>query len=73
MLHGGMGSLVAHQLALKGVKTDMESMGVKSPFGRSAYKSFELYKKEKLTGKDIVEKALKRFFPTSTQRNEINE
>ncbi len=58
-LTGGMASIVAHKLAR--VKTDMESMGVKSDFGRSALKSFELYKKEKLTARDIVETALKRF------------
>ena len=60
-LKGGMGALVAHKLALKGVKTDMLSLGVKSPFGRSAYKSLELYKKEKLMAEDILETVLSRW------------
>lgn len=60
-LLGGMGSLVAHELALKGIKADMLSLGVKSDFGRSAYKSHELYKREKLMAEDIVEATISKW------------
>ncbi len=60
-LLGGMGSLVAHELALKGIKGDMLSLGVKSDFGRSAYKSHELYKKEKLMAEDILEAVISKW------------
>ena len=60
-LIGGMGSLVAHALAMKKVKVDMHSLAVKSDFGRSAYKSLDLYKKEKLSAEDIAEAALSRW------------
>ena len=60
-LSGGMGSLVAHELALKGIKGDMLSLGVKSDFGRSAYKSHELYKREKLMAEDILEAVISKW------------
>lgn len=60
-LTGGMGSLVAHALAMKSVAVDMRSLAVKSDFGRSAYQSIDLYKREKLSVKDIAEAALSKW------------
>ena len=60
-LTGGMGSLVAHALAMKDVTVDMHSLAVKSDFGRSAYKSLDLYKQEKLSAEDIAEAALSKW------------
>ncbi len=60
-LIGGMGSLVAHALAMKKVKVDMSSVAVKSDFGRSAYKSLDLYKREKLSAEGIIEAVLSRW------------
>ena len=57
-LTGGLGEKLAHQLAVKNIPVRMHSLGVVSDFGRSAYKSIELYKKEKLSAEDIVNKAL---------------
>ena len=54
-LLGGMGALVGQSLLLKGIKVQMQSLAVRSPFGRSAYKSLQLYAKEKLTAEGIVE------------------
>ena len=59
-LYGGMGASIAHNLSIKGVKVDMDSLYVRSDFGRSAYRSSHLYKKEKLMAQDIVKKALKQ-------------
>ncbi len=53
-LTGGMGALLAHALLLEGVKIKLQSMAVKSDFGRSAYQAHHLYKKEKLTAFDII-------------------
>ena len=61
-LTGGMGAQVAQSLALKGVKTDMLSLAVGCDFGRSAYKSLELYQREGLTSKGIVQAVRARFF-----------
>ena len=52
-LTGGLGSLAAHQLALLGVKVQLQSLAIRSAFGRSAYKASHLYKTEKLLAKDI--------------------
>ena len=60
-LPGGMGSLVAHALIMKGVSVDMHSLAVQSDFGRSAYKSSQLYKKEKLLAEDIAKTALSKW------------
>ena len=60
-LPGGMGSLVAQALAMKGVSVDMHSLAVKSNFGRSAYKASHLYKKEKLLAADMVKAALSKW------------
>ena len=57
-LNGGMGTLLAHQLALKNISIDMKSLAVTSDFGRSAYKASDLYKKERLLSTDIVSTAL---------------
>lgn len=59
-LTGGMGSLVAHALAMQGISVNMQSLAIGSDFGRSAYKSAELYKKEKLMAEDIVEAILSK-------------
>ena len=48
-LTGGMGALIAHRLLEKDIVFKMRSMAVQSAFGRSAYQSAELYKKEGLT------------------------
>ncbi len=60
-LPGGMGSLVAQTLAMKGVSVDMHSLAVKSDFGRSAYRSSQLYKQEKLMAEDIVKVSLSKW------------
>lgn len=60
-LTGGMGSLVAHAFAMKKVKVDMHSLAVRSDFGRSAYQSLDLYKKEKLSAEGIAEVVLSRW------------
>ena len=57
-LNGGMGSLLAHQLALQNIPINMKSLAVTSEFGRSAYKASDLYKKEGLLAEDIVSTAL---------------
>ena len=56
-LIGGMGSILLHQLMLKGITVDVHSLAVRSPFGRSAYKAAHLYKQEKLMAEDIVKAA----------------
>ena len=56
-LNGGMGTLLAHQLALKNTPVNMKSLAVTSDFGRSAYKANDLYKKERLLAEDIVSTA----------------
>jgi len=53
-LIGGMASLVSHQLALRGINVTLKSLAVRSDFGRSAYKSIELYEKEKLSASNII-------------------
>ena len=60
-LTGGLGALTAHKLALEKIPFDMHSLGVQSTFGRSAYKSYDLYKKEKLSAEHIANTALKRW------------
>ena len=60
-LTGGMGSVVAHQLMLKGVKASMCSLAVQSAFGRSAYKAGDLYNREKLTTENIVQTVLNKW------------
>ena len=60
-LPGGMGSLVAHALIMKGVSVDMHSLAIQSDFGRSAYKSSQLYKKEKLLAEDIAKTVLSKW------------
>ena len=57
-LLGGMGAFLGQQLLLEGVKVNMRSLSVRSPFGRSAYKSAHLYKKENLMAEDIVKAIL---------------
>jgi len=49
-----MASLVSHQLALRGINVTLKSLAVRSDFGRSAYKSIELYEKEKLSASNII-------------------
>ena len=61
-LTGGMGATVAQALVLKGVKVDMHSLAVQADFGRSAYQSFHLYRKEKLTAEDMVKAILSRWY-----------
>ena len=56
-LNGRMGSLLAHQLALKNIPVNMKSLAVTSNFGRSAYKANDLYKKERLSAEDIISTA----------------
>ncbi len=60
-LIGGMASLVAHALALKGISVDMHSLAVRSAFGRSAYQSAHLYEKEGLTAHHIEEAIKKKW------------
>ena len=60
-LMGGMGSLVAQALAMEKVTVDMYSLAVKSDFGRSAYKSLDLYKRENLSTEGIVETVLSKW------------
>ena len=60
-LIGGMGSLLSHQLIIQRLKVDIQSLAVRSVFGRSAYQSAHLYKQEKLTAKDIVESVLSKW------------
>ncbi len=60
-LLGGMGQILAHQLLLEGVKTDMCSLGVKQDFGRSAYRSHDLYEKSGLTAPHIVKAVFKKW------------
>ena len=54
-LLAGAGAIVAHQLMLMDVKVRMRSLGVQADFGRSAYKSQELYKLEKLTAEEVIQ------------------
>ena len=60
-LIGGMGSLVAHALALQKVTVDMSSLAVQLDFGRSAYQSLDLYKRERLSAEGIAEAVLSRW------------
>lgn len=60
-LIGGMGSLLSHALITRGLKVDIQSLAVRSIFGRSAYQSAHLYQQEKLTTKDIVECVLSKW------------
>jgi transketolase len=57
-LVGGMGALLAHELALAGIPFEMKSLGIKDHFGRSAYTSDQLYQKYGLGVEDIVATAL---------------
>lgn len=56
-LVGGMGSMLAHALALKGTSFQMKSLGVGDQFGQSAYSALDLYKKHGLDSKAIAKSA----------------
>ena len=53
-LIGGMGAMLTHTLSIEGIKADTLCLSAKCDFGRSAYKSAELYKQEQLTSEEIV-------------------
>ena len=58
---GGMGQIVAGALAREQIKADILPLAVKCDFGRSAYQSPELYQREGLLAKNIVQAVLKRW------------
>jgi len=60
-LTGGMGSVVAHHLMLRGMAVSLSSLAVLSPFGRSAYKALDLYKRENLDSSSIVQHVLNKW------------
>ena len=53
----GLGSFVAHQLALAGVNTKLKSLGVRGEFGQSAYNAIELYRKHHVDSDSMVKAA----------------
>ena len=55
---GGLGSLIAHELAQSSVDFKMKSLGVRDEFGQSAYKAIELYEKHGLSHSAIKGAAL---------------
>jgi transketolase len=54
---GGMGALVTHQLAQLGLISKVQSLGVKSVFGQSAYSADDLYNKHGINEEGIIEAA----------------
>lgn len=57
---GGMGSLLVHQLALKGVDFKVKSLGIQGQFGQSAYKADHLYQQHGISADGVIA-ALKSF------------
>ena len=55
-IKGGMGSFLAHTLALEKIPFHLHSLGASGGFGRSAYKAKELYKLHGLDAQSIVKK-----------------
>jgi transketolase len=53
----GLGSFVAHQLALAHVPVNLKSLGVHGEFGQSAYNAIDLYRKHGLDSDSIVKAA----------------
>lgn len=53
-LKNGMGAMLAHELAMKGVTFKIKSLGVKEEFGRSAYEAIELYRLHGLDSRAII-------------------
>ena len=53
-LIAGQGAMIAHALSLGGVSVCLKSLGVKGSFGRSAYKSIDLYKHHGLDAAAVV-------------------
>lgn len=56
-LVGGMGAMLTHALALKGVAFRVKSLGVGDHFGQSAYSALDLYKKHGLDSNSIAKAA----------------
>lgn len=56
-LTGGMGAMLTHSLAQKGVTFRVKSLGVGDAFGQSAYSALELYKKHGLDSTAIAKAA----------------
>lgn len=54
---GGMGSLIAHALAVAGVAHRMKSLGIHGEFGQSAYLAEQLYQKHGMTAEGMVQAA----------------
>lgn len=54
----GLGSFVAHQLALLGEFFSLQSLGVHNEFGQSAYNAIELYRKHGVDSESVVSKAI---------------
>ena len=57
----GLGSFVAHQLALHGEFFSMQSQGVHNEFGQSAYNAIELYRKHGVDSETVAATAQKMF------------
>jgi transketolase len=53
----GLGSFVAHQLALAHVPVNLKSLGVHGEFGQSAYNAIDLYRKHGIDSDSIVKAA----------------
>lgn len=54
---GGLGAILTHALALKGVQAKVKTLGVGDHFGQSAYSALDLYKKHGLDSKSIAKAA----------------
>ncbi len=57
-INSGMGAVLVHHLKMRNVDFKLESLGVASEFGQSAYEANELYAKHHLDAAAIVQKAL---------------
>ncbi|PIP93374.1 MAG: transketolase [Bdellovibrio sp. CG12_big_fil_rev_8_21_14_0_65_39_13] len=55
---GGMGSLLVHALAEKGIQPKVRSLGIHNHFGQSSYKAVELYHKHGFDSGSIAQAAL---------------
>ncbi len=60
-IKGGMGAFLNQALTLKGIKYQMQSLGVKGKFGRSAYKAIELYQLHALDKDSIIQTIKSKF------------
>ena len=53
----GMGAMIAHALVQEGISCHMKSLGIRGEFGRSAYKSDQLYRSKGMTAEGILQAA----------------